>query len=173
MIETYSQAKQDLFVLEKTNYKKNGTFLDIGCSKPIEINNTYLLEKNYNWNGISIDIQDFKKDWQIRKTEFIQQDALTVDYKNILKKISNNNRIDYLSLDLEPPSRTFEMLSILPFNEYRFSVITFEHDFYRYKNSREKSREIFKSHNYILIKQDIGEEINCSYEDWYIDGILL
>lgn len=36
MTQTYSQVKQDLFVLEKTNFKRNGTFVDIAAGYPFE-----------------------------------------------------------------------------------------------------------------------------------------
>lgn len=163
--ESYSQIGQDIFVLQMLKNKTNGIFLDIGCYLPIEINNTYLLEKNYNWNGISIDIQNYSEEWKIRKSKFIQHDALLVNYEEILNKISINNRIDYLSLDLEPPTRTFELLNILPFNKFRFSVITFEHDTYRgFDKIKQDSRKILKSYGYILYKENVG-----NYEDWYID----
>ena len=87
-MNSYSQAKQDLFVLEQTQYKKNGTFLDIGCAEPTIINNTFLLEKEYNWYGIGIDIRDFNDQWKIRKSKFIKENALTINYDEILKEIS-------------------------------------------------------------------------------------
>tara|TARA_R100000654_G_scaffold12996_2_gene28268 strand:- start:5125 stop:5742 length:618 start_codon:yes stop_codon:yes gene_type:complete len=54
-MKSYSQIKQDLYVLEYFKYKKNGFFVDIGANNPIELNNTYLLETDYNWNGICIE----------------------------------------------------------------------------------------------------------------------
>ena len=55
---TYSQFKQDLDVIEYLKHKKNGYFIDIGATNGIDISNTYLLEKKYNWNGICIEPQD-------------------------------------------------------------------------------------------------------------------
>ena len=49
----YSQALQDIFVLTMLNGKQNGTYVEIGGAHPTNINNTYLLEKNFNWTGIS------------------------------------------------------------------------------------------------------------------------
>ena len=46
---SYSQLGQDLEVLRC--YKK-GFFIEIGASNGIELSNTYLLEKEYNWTGI-------------------------------------------------------------------------------------------------------------------------
>ena len=53
----FSQANQDLFVLEILDYKKNGSYLEIGANEPISISNTYLLENDFGWNGFSIEIR--------------------------------------------------------------------------------------------------------------------
>ena len=37
----YSQALQDMFVLTMLNGKKDGVYVEIGGSDPININNTY------------------------------------------------------------------------------------------------------------------------------------
>lgn len=55
---TYSQFGQDLDVLNYLKYKKNGYFIDVGATNGIDISNTYLLEKKYNWDGICIEPQD-------------------------------------------------------------------------------------------------------------------
>ena len=47
-----SQICQDWFVLESLNYKKNGYFVEIGAASGVELSNTFLLEKEYNWKGI-------------------------------------------------------------------------------------------------------------------------
>ena len=47
-----SQIKQDLFVLSQTNFKRKGFFVDFGASNGIDLSNSYLLEKNYDWQGI-------------------------------------------------------------------------------------------------------------------------
>ena len=70
-----------------------------------------------------------------------------------------------MSLDLEPPIVTFEVLKLIPFDEYEFRVITFEHDFYREKTTKEPSRELLKGYGYELIK-DVKDQ-----EDWYIKKI--
>jgi FkbM family methyltransferase len=56
-----SQLKQDLNVLEYYNFKKRGYFVDIGASDGISLSNTYMLEKDYNWNGICVEpiLNDF------------------------------------------------------------------------------------------------------------------
>lgn len=53
--DTYSQINQDRDVLEYYNHKTNGYFVDIGATNGIDISNTYLLEKKYNWKGICVE----------------------------------------------------------------------------------------------------------------------
>jgi FkbM family methyltransferase len=47
-----SQLKQDLFVLSEVNFKKNGFFVEFGATNGIDFSNSYILEKEFNWNGI-------------------------------------------------------------------------------------------------------------------------
>lgn len=55
MVQSYSQIKQDLMVLEKYKNKRNGFFVDIGASDGISLSNTYLLEKEFDWKGICVE----------------------------------------------------------------------------------------------------------------------
>ena len=56
----YNGQGQDKFVLNILNFKKKGFFIELGSGDPIKSNNTYILEKKYDWNGIMIDSnQDF------------------------------------------------------------------------------------------------------------------
>ena len=43
-----------VFVKYLFKEKKDGLFLDIACDDPIHGSNTYVLEKEYNWNGFCI-----------------------------------------------------------------------------------------------------------------------
>lgn len=54
--KSYSQFKQDLWVLQNTGYKKNGFYLEIGVHDGKEGSNTYLLDTKYKWKGLCIDI---------------------------------------------------------------------------------------------------------------------
>lgn len=170
VIENYSQASQDIFVLMCLDGKINGTFLDLGCSNPIEINNTYLLEKQFGWQGLSIDIDEdaVKKYAQLRETKALVRDCTKIDFNEILSYYKTNH-IDYLSLDLEPASITYDCLERIPFDKVEFSVITFEHDFYRFgEKVRTNSREIFEKNNYYRICSNVATG-GCIYEDWYIN----
>ena len=47
-----SQFRQDLFVLSQLHFKKNGFFVEFGATNGIDLSNTYLMEKEFGWNGI-------------------------------------------------------------------------------------------------------------------------
>ena len=166
--ENQSQAAQDLFVLSCLNGKTNGTFLDLGCHDPIHISNTYLLENQFGWNGVCIDIdtQLVNKFAGVRNCIALNEDCTKLDFQKI-KSYYKSNHIDYLSLDLEPASVTLDCLATIPFNEIEFSLITFEHDSYRFGNwCRDVSRTILEGHGYIRIASDVSNAYNI-YEDWY------
>lgn len=181
--KNFSQSYQDIFVLTMTNGKKNGYFLEIGAGDSISINNTYLLEKEFAWQGVSIDIEkNSEKSYFNRdKTKFILQDALTIDYDKILNNNFSGNVIDYLQIDIEPQWNSLNCLKLIPFDKWQFSVITFETDLYDPKISkkkslenREESRDFFKNKGYDLI---VGNVCNLSetdpFEDWYVNSNLI
>jgi FkbM family methyltransferase len=47
-----SQLHQEIFVLLATNFKRGGFFVEFGATNGIDLSNTYLLEKSYDWKGI-------------------------------------------------------------------------------------------------------------------------
>jgi FkbM family methyltransferase len=56
MEKYFSQKKQDKWIIEEIfNFKLNGYFIDLAAYDGITLNNTYLLEKKLNWNGICIE----------------------------------------------------------------------------------------------------------------------
>lgn len=166
----YSQASQDVFVLSCLDGKQNGTFLDLGCHQPDFINNTFLLEKQFGWQGLSLDV-DFScidRFPSVRNTPALVRDCTKLQWDEISSYYSNQS-IDYLSLDLEPADKTLECLQSIPFDRFNFSVITFEHDFYRFgEYYRSKSREIFTKAGYRLLSSNVKNG-GAIYEDWYVD----
>ena len=71
---SYSQIFQDLLVLYLLKQKKNGSFIEIGVGNGIDLSNTYLLEKKYNWTGILCepDIRNFKNIKEFRSSKLIE-----------------------------------------------------------------------------------------------------
>jgi FkbM family methyltransferase len=54
-IKSYSQYKQEEFVINYFNNKKDGVFIELGGLDGIRHSNTFLLEKKYNWSGLIIE----------------------------------------------------------------------------------------------------------------------
>ena len=80
-----------------------------------------------------------------------------------------NNHLDYLQLDIDPPHNTLKAMYAIPFDKYKFSVITYETDVYTgYLKGRDESREYFKSLGYELLVSDV-EVGGCPFEDWWIN----
>ena len=169
----YSQSYQDMFVLTMLNGKRNGRYLEIGSAGPWDGNNTTLLEQNYDWSGISIEIQKARVDQfnEVRRSKSIWADALKVDYKTLLTEPT----YDYLQLDCDPPIITYEILQKIPFDTHKFAVITFEHDHYLTEDSmiRQRSRDYLTSLGYVLCVSDIGCNKYNSFEDWWIHPDLI
>ncbi len=56
-----SQLGQDLFVLSQLGFKRNGFFVEFGATNGVDLSNTLLLERNFQWNGI---LAEPGKTWQ-------------------------------------------------------------------------------------------------------------
>ncbi len=50
--KSYSQQRQDLFVLSQLNFKENGYFVDFGAAGGVHSSNSHLLENCFGWKGI-------------------------------------------------------------------------------------------------------------------------
>lgn len=175
--KNYSQVYQDMFILSVLDGKKNGTFLEIGGATPYHGNNTALLEEQFGWTGVSIEYnQNFANQYSAaRKTKVLCTDALQIDYRSLLKENYNSKIIDYLQLDIEPARNTYECMLQLPFDEYKFAVVTYEHDYYVdvTKSYREKSREFLKSKGYLLVVNDLSPDGVSNFEDWWVHPELV
>lgn len=167
----YSQALQDMFVLSILNGKRNGTYVEIGGYDGIDLSNTYLLEKEFDWTGVSFEIEQEKvnKYNTQRKNKCLCENAVMANYKKIFKDYKLPKRIDYLQLDIDPAEQTLEALKALPLDEYRFSVITYETDVYRSDvQIAKQSREILENNGYELLIKNVSH-IENPFEDWYVD----
>ena len=171
----YAQCYQDMFTLTMLNNQSTGTYLEIGSADPFYGNNTALLEQ-LGWDGISIDIDANFVDLftQQRKNPVIQADATKVDYNALLTRF-NTNIIDYLQIDCDPPTVSYTILTQIPFQNYKFKVITFEHDAYvdETNSIREKSRNYLQSMGYELIVSNIAPDDYSPYEDWWVHPDLV
>jgi tetratricopeptide (TPR) repeat protein len=175
--QTHGQVYQDLFVLACLDGKRNGRYLEIGSAGPYYGNNTALLEEQFNWYGLGIDFDEkFVKDYrEKRKNPILQANALEVDYTSLLNELAIDGVVDYLQLDCEPSSVTFDIMKKIPFDEFKFAVITYEHDHYldQTKSYRQRSRNFLTNLGYELVVSDVSPEGHSSFEDWYVHSDLI
>lgn len=175
--QNYSESFQDMFVLAATNGKQFGTYVEVGAGNPQYGNNTYLLEKDFGWTGVSFDIDEnfVTAHANYRLNPCIHADATQVDYKTVFSDSKFKKDIDYLQIDCDPPEVSYQVLLRIPFDDYRFGVITFEHDAYATKGSniRELSREFLTSKGYVLVADNIAPDEYRAYEDWYVHPDLV
>jgi tetratricopeptide (TPR) repeat protein len=171
--KNYSQCYQDMFVLTMLKGKHDGFFLEIGCGDPFYGSNTYLLEKEFGWKGISIDIDpaSTSKFPGNRKCQVLTEDATKLDYKEFLLL----STIDYLQIDCDPATVSLAVLKKIPLNLYKFAVITFEHDHYNDESGivRNQSRDYLESFGYELVVGNISPDRYNPFEDWWVHPDLV
>jgi FkbM family methyltransferase len=91
--DSNSQLRQDLIVLSKTKYMRNGYFVEFGATNGIDLSNTYLLEKAFAWTGI---LAEPAKAWESdlrnnRPEAVIETSCLWSDSNSILKFAETEN----------------------------------------------------------------------------------
>ena len=62
-----SQISQDLFVINEFDYIEDGYFVEIGAADGLNLSNTYMLEKNFNWKGVVVEPAKVWREKIIRK----------------------------------------------------------------------------------------------------------
>jgi hypothetical protein len=165
------------FVLNILERKEKGFFVEVGAFHSERGNNTHILERNFNWQGFALDIVPaFVKEYNENRTNpCILHDAVSFDYKKYFEENNFPKQMDFLQIDIDstPGSCTSvqNLLALIqvPLNEYRFSVITFEHDMIenpKNKTVRDAQREILLGLGYALVVQ-------LSYEDWWVDPKII
>ncbi len=167
-----SDACQDDFVLKMLNYQEKGYFVDLGAGGPRQSSNSYRLEE-LEWNGICIDLNTYL-DYELRRCDFFAHNALDFDYVNLFEYCNAPSVIDYLSLDIDENST--DLLKLMPFDRYKFKIITIEHDAYiRDPEFRSKQREILFNNDYYSLCADVWPDIarkqnlkGGPFEDWWV-----
>ena len=171
----YSEAGQDIFALNLIG--KNGTYLEVGGFKPKLDSNTYILETQNNWRGITI---EFKKELQSlwssckeRKNRIYFEDALKFDYKTALEENNLPLHLNYLSCDIDPRDKTFDALKKILKEGLSFDFISFEHDDYTSDVSYHKLvSEYLIPKGYKIAVNNIypKNKKNKIFETWFVNS---
>jgi hypothetical protein len=129
---SFSQTMQESFVLNMLENKHEGYYVEIGGFHSTQISNTYLLETQYKFRGMALEVNESRcQEYNTNRINpCLKSDARKFNYKEYFVKNGFPNRIDYLQCDIEPAENTLLSLVKATSAGYRFSIITFEHDQY-------------------------------------------
>lgn len=194
MTNFMGQKGQDRWVVEEVfDHMEGGYFVELGASQGYHNSNTYVLEKDYNWDGLCIeanpvffeklqknrsctclhtcidssrhdveymldggysgiiddDTDNNEKARKDRIEEYREKGAVircgTITLEEALEKAGAPNEIDYLSLDVEGAET--RILSVFPFERYRFLAMTIE-------RPTPELNELLFSKGYRFVKND-------------------
>lgn len=195
-MNTYSQAGQDIWVLETLQNKKNGFFLDVGAYDGVKYSNSYILEKDYSWNGLMIEAHpcNFENIKKIRTsilapyaisdengTVIFEDDCgtgskvskgkgfevPTITFEKLFELYDVPEIIDYISLDIE--GYEYKSLTKFPFNKYKCRLLTVEHNLYvDGPTNKNNIRNILEQNGYTLEIENVSHQ-GLPFEDWYVN----
>ncbi len=155
--EYFSQLGQDKWILQQTDFKRQGYFVDIGAHDGKEISNTYVLEKEFGWRGICAEPAASYADLVrnracITDHSFVaDQTGKTVDFQeegmysraapmdigaarqvltiSLLDLLKKHHAPKYIDyLSIDTEGNEFEIIKDFPFSEYTIQYITIEHN---------------------------------------------
>ena len=169
----YSQLGQDELVDKILNEKTNGFFLDIGGCYWDYMSNTCFFDKERNWKGIGVELDGKYEDgWKQNRPNsiFHIEDATKVDYQSLLDYNKAPKIIDYLSIDVDPPTTlSLEALYKIFETDYHFNIISFECDYggdvecnFHRSGTKDESRKFLIDKGYVLLG-----EIYDRGKTWY------
>ena len=176
--KTFSQFKEDLFIDNFFEYKKNGKYVDLGAYHPMRLSNTYLLYKkgwtgtNVDLNPISIDLFDiartrdknicsvisdknnllvdayFDHDWSAANS-VVANDRLTS--KKIMKTSTFDSIIkhEFDFLNIDLEGHDYSVLKTIDFKKFNPKLICIE---ILEGHNRDKIFEHMKKNNFLFIK---------------------
>ena len=174
---TAQLTNQEDFILKLLDYKREGYYVELGAFHSKNGSNTYMLEKEYDWKGVSFEIEtDRRTEFNENRSNPCMGNALDFNYISYFEEKGFPKQIDYLQLDIDagydtngrPVGNhylTLHGLLAVPLNTYRFTIIMFEHDanmYWRNIAMRDAQREILDSLGYSLV-------VRTESEDWWVD----
>lgn len=172
-----SQVYQDLFARQvNEKVKGNKTYIEIGANYPVKRSNTYNLEVNDKWTGLSVELNErYKRFWDKsteRSNSILWCDAISLNYVEAIKKLNLPNHITYLSCDIEPVENTFKALRAVIEQGIKFDCITFEHDYYRSETDYRKVVDNYlqlAGYKIAVYNVYFNNDPNLLFETWYVN----
>jgi FkbM family methyltransferase len=191
MHKTYSQAGQDLWVLDKIG--RLGYFVDVGAYDGSTISNTLALEEE-GWDGLLVEadagheiaLKRRKSAYTIcavsdlDTTVLFQSGGLTAKIadvgstvvcktlKTIFAEFRVPPRIDYLSLDIE--GYEYQALIGFPWDTHSAKLVTVEHNLYNGGDcacDKERIFCIMSKNGYSRVQNNVEWSPGNPFEDWY------
>lgn len=181
-----SVSNQEEFILKVLKNKREGHYVELGAAHSKNGSNTYRLENEFNWKGVSFEIvpELHKEVSENRKNPCILGDATKFNYVKYFEENNFPKQIDYLQVDIDAGYNlhgrpvgsaytTLHGLLAVPLTQYRFSVITFETDLYKDgSESADQCHNILTQFGYKLVIKNVANE-GFPYENWYVDPIAV
>ena len=171
-----SQIGQESWVAFALNYQRHGFYLEIGTFNARVLSNTFVLETSLEWTGTGVEIsQQLAETYNSeRRNKIICADATVLDYEKELDALNAPNTIDYLQVDIDPPSNSYKALVAVLRGSRRFSLITFEHDLYRRRFKflpvnyywKWKALLLLRFRGYVCVASNVANG-RARQEDWY------
>ena len=163
--DSNSIVDQESFVLNITQEKRNGYYVEIGAFHSKVYSNTFLLETIYDWKGIALDVKEnvIEEYNSNRKNPCVLANGADFNFDEYFLQNNFPKQIDFLQIDVEnyEEKEAIKTLINIPFGRYRFSVICFEHDnMMSWKNEEIKilSRDILTTLGYELVVREHNED---------------
>jgi FkbM family methyltransferase len=88
ILQSKSQLTQDLFVLSCLDFKRDGYFVEFGATNGVDLSNTWLLEKEFGWNGI---LAEPSKNWH---QDLLGNRSCHIELKAVYNK--SNEKLSFL-----------------------------------------------------------------------------
>ena len=81
-----SQLRQDLFVLSQLGFKRKGYFVEFGATNGVDLSNTYLMEREFEWTGILAEpAKCWHRELRASRNSHIETNCVWANSNKILK----------------------------------------------------------------------------------------
>lgn len=168
----YSKEGQDQFALICNPQRGPKFYLDLGSAHPEDGNNTVRLEE-LGWDGLRFDINPHVVNIPSKRSSHtIIGDVTRPGFlADRLAAFGTHKHINYISFDVD--DGTLGAIAEFPWETYRFTCMTFEHDSYGRESEKDMAMfDILHPLGYSAIPDVCYEDEHGHlhiFEDWYYD----